>query len=289
MVYKFGKSYAGTCLRPNFLTMSIDPLARTQPTETLGNKLQSYSLHFGWLKRLGNLFLGLLCFLMTLVDLLNGYSLVKQRVFEYGPVVFWKTAQMPLISAAIFLYIACFFFWFSYKFWKMAVTLYENGLIYQDFRGVQIWFWNKIVRYDSVDTHNFLLFIPLGIDHRMILKKANGKSIVLSDSFYQIEKVIQTIREKIFPRLYSQAISDFKSGKSLEFGPLEISNKTGIDFRGKSYSLDNLEYKIDDHESLILTCQKGTKQETLRIPLYLISNLDVLLAMLAELKKAKSV
>jgi len=264
--------------------MPPDPLSNTQPIASLGHPLQEFHLRRAWLVRWGNLILAFTCLAGAAAVLTFGSFQGYLYYYRFGPAIVWKTVEIPMILVVMLLVIGLLEARVAYVNWKRGATLYENGFTYQDQRGIQVWRWNEIRYFRYIIYRNYAAFLFTGNTHQCVLSKNGRKALVLNDDLEMVGQLASAIREKVFPRLYTQFKDQFQAGKRLEFGPLTISLAGGIGYHKKAYCLEMLE-SIGTYKGLLqLTLRNKNKRETIRLHTSNLPNLDILLAILADIK-----
>ena len=256
--------------------------SNTQPVTTLGRQLQEFHLRRVWLGRWGNLLLAGLCLVSAVFVLLYAGYQAYQYYFRFGPAILWKTVEIPIILELLFLVIGLAAARAAYVNWKRKAVLFENGFTYQDFKGIQVWRWMDIQSYRYMVYRNYAAFLHTGDTHQCLLFHNGGTTLKLDDELGHVDQLVSKIRESVFPRLYTQSIRQFQDGKPLEFGPIAISLAKGVVYRKKSAALEALDSFRTTRGILQITF--NSKRETLRLPAAQIPNLDILLAILAEIK-----
>jgi hypothetical protein len=264
--------------------MPPNPLSNTQPIAFLGHPLQEFHLRRVWLVRWGNLLLAFTCLAGAAADLAFGSYLAYLYYYRFGPAIVWKTVEIPMILEVVLLAIGLLEARVAYVNWKRGAILYENGFTYQDHRGIQVWRWNEIQNFRNIIYRNYAAFLYTGDTHKCVLMKNGGQVLVLNDDLETVGQLASAIREKVFPRLYAQLAGQFQAGKHLEFGPLTISLAGGIEYHKKAYCLEILDSISTFKGSLQLTMKNGNERETLKLRASNLPNLDILLAILADIK-----
>jgi hypothetical protein len=258
--------------------------SNTQAIVALGRPLQDFHLHRAWLGRWGYLILAFLGLASSAVVLAFGGYQAYLFYYQFGPAIVWKMVQLPILLEVIFGVIGLAAARAAYVNWMRGATLYENGFTYQDHRGIQIWLWNEIQNYRNIVYRNYAAFLHTSDTHQCLLMKISGSRLILDDDLELVEQLAGKIRENVFPRLYAQAISQFQAGNSLQFGSLVISPVKGIEYHHKSFRLEAIEATNLANGCLRISLKNENKRETLKFPVSKLSNLDILLAILADIK-----
>jgi len=264
--------------------MPPTPLSNTQPIASLGRPIQEFHLHWAWLVRWGNLILAFICLAGAATFLVFGSYQAYLYYYRFGPAIVWKTVEIPIILDIVLLVIGLFEARLAYVNWKLGVTLYENGFTYQDNRGIQVWRWGEIQTYRINIYRNFTAFFQTGDTHQCMLKNNVGNTLVLNDDLEMVGELANIIREKVFPRLYTQLSNQFQAGDPIAFGDLEINLANGIKHHKKTYNLKLLDSVSTLNGTLKITMKNGTKRETFKLRTAQLPNLDILLAILTDLK-----
>lgn len=269
--------------------MVSSSLSNTQPVAILGRPLQVFHLHHAGLVRWGNLLVSLACLSGAAAVLVFGAYQTSLNYYRFGPAIVWKTIEFPLVLEVVLLVSGLLEARVAYFNWKREISLYENGLTYQDHRGIQVWRWNEIQSLRNNTFRNYAAFLLTGETHLCIIEKNRGESLVINDGFENAAELISVIRSKVFPRLYAQHVDQLRCGQLLKFGPLTLSLAGGIEYHQRTYRLENIQSTGTVNGSLILSLKDGRKWEKLKVSTTNLPNMDVLLALLADLKAKNSV
>ena len=264
--------------------MAVNPLSNTQPIPGLGQPVRDFSLRQPWLARWGNLLLACILLSGAAIFLVESSYQAYVDYYHFGPAIVWKTIRIPLVIEILSLGFGIYFARKAQVNWKRRITLFQNGLVYSDRFGKQGWRWDEIqcFRYRIARTHPFLFLIRTA--HRYILYKPDGKSVYLNDDLDKVDELANTIRQQIFPRLYSQISGDFLEGKPILFGPLSISYSKGITFGNHSCPWIAVESYNLNRGSLVVVTNSDDRKKEIQIPADKIPNLDVLLSIFAAMK-----
>jgi hypothetical protein len=258
--------------------MAVNRLGSTQPLPGLGKPVREFTFRHPGLTRWVNFLLACIFLIAAVILLVQGSLQTYYSYYHFGPAIVWKTVRLPLALTVVFLGMGIFFVVRTGSNWNKKVSLFQNGLIFFDHTGKHALRWDEIrcIRYQIAKTHPFLLLNHTS--QQYILYKIDGQKMVLTDRLEKVDELANDIRQKIFPRLYSQISNEYLTGKTILFGPLTLSYSKGLSFREQNLPWINVESGCVNHGILTISYKLNGKQKNTNFPTYRIPNLDVLLA-----------
>ena len=230
----------------------------------------------------GALFLG-----GSLIVALWGLYSTFDQVNKHGPAVFQKTIITPAIFTLIMVVIGIFLLWSAVNNWNKAVVLYQKGLAYNSFKGVQDWRWEDVHYFFLSITKHYYNGVPTGTTHIYTMQKADGSRLVLSDTFSKVEELGDAIQKNVFSFQYERIVNMIKQGQPVVLGPIML-NKDGIQMDKKMYAWGEVE-QIGIQRGLVSIKKRGggwfsgASTQVARIP-----NLNPLLAVVDQIVKVKA-
>lgn len=206
--------------------------------------------------KIGNVIFGLIFLAM-------GGALFVYAIYEawvtyqtMGPALVWNNFWAPALIGSILGSLSLIGFWGAYNNWNKAIVLYENGIAYNDRKGLRAWRWDEIASITSTITKHYTNGIYTGTTHNYTLIHNQGEKINFNDGFGKVEDLANAIREQIFPLLYKKAADAYNSGQTVVFGQLSISRDGGLQMGKKTYPWAEIK-QVSIEQGYIKVAQKG--------------------------------
>jgi hypothetical protein len=192
--------------------------------------------------------------------------------------------DVPLILglAGLLLLAALVRSWRTASRWDEAALVYRDGFAYFNGRQVRAYKWQDInaVMID-VARRRYLAVIPGGTRHRYGIVGVAGK-VQLDDGLSRVEDLFDRIRDGSFPHILRRSRRAFQAGVSVDFGPISISRRLGVQIRWKKYAWDEIARISATNGALEITPKKDGLFSRRRIAIARIPNLDAFLVIAAD-------
>ena len=143
----------------------------------------------------------------------------------HGPALALIRAQYWFAGATILLILLVVYFVYRLLISLLRLEVYDRGILQRNLLMRNASFrWGEFAGISSSATainlgEKNLKTIPKGLLH---LK--NGKSINLTNRYQKIPRLVKIIKSKIYPLLWPNFKSDFRSGKLIDFGRISLNN-----------------------------------------------------------------
>lgn len=249
-------------------------------------KPQSWFPVRNW-NRIGNLVIALVMLAGACLVVLYGIYDASVAFRKHGLAVLDDRLFLPLVIAGIMFLLGGLGGWGAYANWNKGVLLCEKGFALRTHRGVQPWTWDEIASFTAAVTRHYTNGIYTGTTHAYTLLNKQGRRLVLSDVFKDVEKLAQAIEQAVTPRLYDRAAAQYNSGQTILFGPVAVS-KAGIQVGKKTYPWQDVG-EVSIHQGILKVSKKGGGWFSgASAPAYAIPNLRVLLSILDQVVGVKA-
>jgi len=203
------------------------------------------------------------------------------QFLRYGPVMIGETIIAPLILGIVLFFPGIWALINAHSNWKKSVTVYRRGLVYNDNRGIQIWYWQDIEWFYVAVTKHFT-----NTEHQYILQKANGNKLKLDNKFENIKFLGPLIGRKIAPYQYRKLLQKIRAGKTVRLGQVSIG-KHNLAINTRAYPWEEVEaFELKDGFAGIKK-RGGGWFSGARAPASSIPNLDALFTVVAQIVKIK--
>jgi hypothetical protein len=162
---------------------------------------------------------------------------------------------------------------------RRFVALHEDGIHVHLGGRYNRWLpWEDLEGVTVADTRRHLLGLTTNRQRVVAFYPKSGGQFRLDDRFQQIDRLLHGLKTLYFPRLQPELGRAFRGGRSLRFGPVEIS-RGRLALQGKDIPWETVQNIRLESGSLLITRTAG---RPLRVPAHRIPNLEVLLHILRE-------
>ncbi|MBI5030667.1 MAG: hypothetical protein HZB51_09075 [Chloroflexi bacterium] len=135
-----------------------------------------------------------------------------------------------------------------------ALVLYRDGFAYQCNGRIDTCSWLEVAsiisreEVDVTENHRYTAYL-------YTLIKTNGERIDLeANQFAEIVEIIGRIKQNAYATLMPPLRDRYKSGQSVSFGPVTISQRSGIQIHGKPFAWSNVfDIKVEKGRLVITT------------------------------------
>jgi hypothetical protein len=227
---------------------------------------------------------GLLLFLASLAACIVGYLRWNFAYSNYGPLVVWRFSGLwfwlGLFLAAIGL-------------WILFRTLRQQRFVVETSRQAMIihkgkrklgYAWSEIIAIQLHAVRYITSRQDRSIHTILVLHLMDGSQIKFKRSLQDLDRLIDTCKRMIYPRLLDNYVNLYNRGERLSFHGLSI-DREGIHNRRKSIPWKQVDStRIDQGKFLVSSVQKGRKHN-IRLPVSQVYNADLCLQLIEERKK----
>lgn len=207
-----------------------------------------------------------------------GITATLGAIAKFGPAIFWKTSRLYLLETAIATLLFLLFFVRAFPPRKTRIDVHQTGFTIAHGKKIEIWEWSAIEKMRIQITRYKLLWFQIKIAHQLKLGNIEGRQLKLDDSILHIDALIQIIREKANPHLFTRAKTAFLNNQTVDFGALAVHQQNGLSKKKKTIS-----WEMIDHIRLkdgLLSIAGHEKKLLRKLPVQNIANLDVFLALM---------
>lgn len=164
--------------------------------------------------------------LLIFSSYLYGMLLAGDAYRNHGPVLAYIRSRSWFISSTILLILLTAYLLYRLLLSAQRIEIFENGVRYRSllFRRYA-YNWSEVsgIASSAIRTTFFgkeIRTIPSG---RIYLN--NGKSIDLTNKFQNLPRLVQIVKSKIYPLIWPNLKSKFRSEGEAQFGPLTITRE----------------------------------------------------------------
>lgn len=265
---------------------TLDISTPSSPAGDLGRPLKIYPISLG--QKMSGLLSAVIClgiaFAMLLVlrpMMLNGTG-PFQGMNAAGMDTYLNIITLAL--PALLALLAVFHLAKTALNWNKAITVHENGISFRQWGRRREWHWSEIRSIQAqIVRYTYYGFIPAGTLRNYWLYNNNGEVLPLTQLYNRVQDLVADVRNAVLPLLLNRAVSDYNAGRPVEFGHIQV-HQQGISFTGKVYKWDEVETVSVNDGRVQISKKGGGWFSGASIDASLVPNLEVLIALLAEIK-----
>ena len=220
------------------------------------------------------LFLFLPGSLIIIACYLYGIYLAANAYQQYGPALALARSQSWLLLATILLILLAAYFIFRTLIGLQRIQVFEGGLILRNFYLRQMSCqWKDLSGISSSATmHTFLgkslRTIPSGKIYPF-----GGRPIHISRDLLGVPRLVKIIKSNIYPLVWPQIKSAFRSGRTVNFGSIKINRKF-LEIGNRSIPWDTISRLRTEAGYLVVELHDDSSR---KVPTIDIPNLELLL------------
>jgi hypothetical protein len=133
---------------------------------------------------------------------------------------------LPIVAALVAFVIGVSILINTWRNWRIAAALYENGIAYQSRTGVQQASWSDVTAVYQQVTRHYTNGVYTGTTHRYTIQTNTGQKIVLDDRLgKKVEELGKAAQSAVSDALYPRYWTAIQNGQRLDFGPLAMDNQ----------------------------------------------------------------
>jgi hypothetical protein len=260
--------------------------APATPAEPLGRPLKIYPISLG--QKLSSLMSAVICFGIAFAMLI---ILRPMMLNGTGPFQGMNAAGMDTYLNVITLalpgllsLLAVFHLTKMALNWNKAITIHENGISFRQWGRLRQWQWPEIRAIQAqIVRYTYYGFIPAGTLRNYWLYNHNGEILPLTQVYNRVQDLVSDVRNAVLPLMLARALSDFQAGRPVEFGHIQV-HQQGIVFTGKTYKWEDVESVSVNDGRVQISKRGGGWFSGASLDASAVPNLEVLIALLAEIK-----
>ncbi len=258
---------------------------QTSPSnDELGPVVDTFPLKRVFLARWGYLVLGVLCLLGAL--LIGGWGGwdVYQRYYAHGPSVVARSVVFPILAGLPLLIIGLAGLHTAWLNWPKVAIICQNGLEVHRREGIFSCQWEAVASLRSISTTRLILGIPAGPNQRIIVTREDGERLLLDDSYSRAAQLVELIKQKTLPLIYTRVMSEINAGHTVKFGPFQLNADRGLSIRTETYSWEQIAEPAIRFGTLHLNIiNPDGKTNQVRVNVADIPGIEILLSVIDEM------
>lgn len=245
----------------------------------LGHILDVFPTRHYKLKRWLILILGVLTILTAIGLIINLFVNLMAAIEAHGRGIILGAIPFPIAIYAIILAGGIVLVILAKIHWWDCITLFETGLIKDKGNRVQIWYYENTDRFDNYVVKIMFGGSIIGGQVKILLEDGSKRRLVIRDNFISMPDLIQTLRARVLPGLFTRARLQLDEGQVLHFNKKLSANALGVEISREVFPFEAIHAEINNRT--IKLHQKESPRELLyKSNISRIRNLDLLLDLL---------
>jgi hypothetical protein len=244
----------------------------SQPSASLGQLISEHGLRREL--RLVYQYLGLAGLGGAVIMLGIGVWRAYLAFQHYGPALVWRWSTPSWIAAAVLALIGIGSLVTLWRWYDMKITAYANGLTVQRKQKRFIYLWRHVRIVRTIASRYLLPSLGASSRSEVQLTLANRKTLRLTHLVDGLDHLVETIKERVYPRLMSDYVKAFRMGKAIKFGPL-ILTLDSIKHRRRSIPWDRVRGTEIARGKLNLHWEDAKRAARLSVPTRKIPNVEI--------------
>jgi len=217
---------------------------------------------------------------LTLIFLGVGYWQTSANVTAYGPAAAGWTRAWYILAALVTIPLLVWLITQLRR--RTRVSLHENGLLFAQRRINYRIPWGHITGIYDDHTRYHLFGRTLSTRRRVRLETTTTPTLVLRDDIAKMENLVEQVKKRVQPLLYTSIHHALTNEKAVYFGPLTLTKKQ-IVINEHSIPWDDVGKISVDRGQLRIERNSGPAlRRLIRVPTATIPNLELLLKLIDE-------
>jgi len=213
-------------------------------------------------------------FLFTLSSYLYGMLLAGTAYQQHGPALAFIRGRSWFIFATILLVILAGYILTRFLISSQRIEIFENGIQYRSiFLRRHVYTWSEMSGIASSATRFTFLRKDMRIIPSGVIYLYSGKSIVLTNRFQNIPRLVEIVKSKTYPLIWLTLKSSYRSGGTAQFGPLTLTREH-LQIVKRSIPWEAINKLKTDSGFLVVELRDDPAQ---KVPISDIPNLELLL------------
>ena len=208
-----------------------------------------------------------------------GLWLADEAYARYGPVAaeHWSRPWYFLaIGAGVIFFVLVIY---RVRLSLASVKVHQGGVsIRTGIRSARSIAWGEIEGITTSLVQEFFFGLTVRRKYQTRLILDSGKSIRIPDTLQNMMELISRLKANLYPRLFPKLLAEFRSGKRLAFGPLEI-HAQGLSLDHQEISWPKVK-RVDVYNGLLVI--ELNDRPARKLPVGRIPNLELVLQLIDQ-------
>lgn len=252
----------------------------TQPSASLGQLISEHGLRREL--RLVYQYLGVASLGGAVVLLAIGVWRAYLAFQHYGPALVWRWSTPSWIAAAAFALIGLGSLFTLWRWYDLKITAHANGMTIQRKQKRFIYFWRHVRIIRTIASRYLLPSLGASPRSEVQMILVNRKTLRLTHQVDGLNQLVETIKERVYPRLMSDYVKAFRMGKAIKFGPL-ILTLDSVRYRRRSILWDQVRGTEIAHGKLNVQWEDEKRAARLSVPTRKIPNVEICFQLIRRL------
>jgi hypothetical protein len=138
----------------------------------------------------------------------------------------WRNVPLPVLCAGGAGLLGVIALFNSWRNWKLAAALYENGVAFVGQKGLQQIAWPDVTAVWQQVTKHYTNGVYTGTTHRYTIQMNTGEKIVLDDRLgKKVEELGNAVQTSVSNNLFPRYWQSLQNGQRVEFGPVALDRE----------------------------------------------------------------
>ena len=252
----------------------------TRPTASLGELISEHGLRREL--RLLYQYLGAVglggALIMVTIGIWRAYIAYQ----HYGPALVWRWSTPSWIAAGILGLVGLGSLFRLWQRHAIKVRAFANGITYQRKKKPEVHFWRHIRSIRTSASRYFLPFLGTSGRSELQLTMANRRTLRLTNMVSGLDQLVDTAKERVYPRLMSDYVKAFRMGQAIAFGPLTLT-LDGIRHGKQALAWDKIKGMEIARGKLNRLWEVGSRVARLSVPTKKIPNVEICFQLIRRL------
>jgi hypothetical protein len=173
--------------------------------------------------------------------------------------------------------------------WNKAIVVYEQGLAFRQRGRLHECRWEEVANIQAQVVHySYYGVVSAGTLRNYWLSNNKGQVLPLTQAISRVQELVNDVRNAVLPLMLGRSLTDYQAGRPVAFGPIQV-HQQGIAVSGKVYQWSEVESVAVNDGRVQVSKRGGGWFSGASVDVAQVPNLEVLIALLAEIKRKMAV
>lgn len=227
--------------------------------------------------------------LLAIIGLLGMIALILIGVWRwqyaashFGPAVIWRWIAPVIFPALLLALIGIVALIHLLRIRRIEAQVSPMGLTLRKGRNLHAIPWKEVKNTYTIAIRYGILGLMWARKLEIVLQLENGKRIAFNQAFEEIEALMNTIKQYVYPIMFRNLQSAFNQGEPIRFGPLILTSQGVLNGRKALRWQDISQIKMRQGR-LLFQPFNHSKGKPFSLPAHKIPDIDLCLQLLHQL------